>query len=468
MRPWPALTALPDPPRLLALAWVAALLVGEVLVFRIATWRCGWPQLDQARRNPGAKVARVAIIADPQLSDPLSYNQKPGSLTLWVTQFTCDYYMRKAYAGVLSHLEPDVVVFLGDLFDGGRVWDNATWNQELRRFAGIFRLYGTGSNAHDVFYVAGNHDYGIGDGVVASAYARFTERFGNPNWAVQIANHTLIAVDTLSLSATGDSAPKQAAENFLHAVEALRPKLPNRILFSHVPLWRPDDAPCGSLRGSRPIRQGSGHQYQNLLTKALTGQLIRKVEPDVGIFSGDDHDHCLYTHHQGPNTYSEHTVGSFSWQQGNRHPSFALLTLFPTNVTEPDFQTAAVGICFLPDQIAIYIFYGFLFVATLAVLGATVCLGLDWTERERKRPKSPTVGWPREAPREEVVWESGINGLSSPVFFSAPSGPLRTHFLPSLQMRVRHLYPVFLRALGSVALHGILAFLLCVAWEHLY
>lgn len=57
------------------------------------------------------------------------------------------------------------------------------------------------------------------------------------------------------------------------------------------------------------MKQGSGHQYQNFLTKPLSMELIRKVEPDVAIFSGDDHDYCFYTHYQGPNTYGE--VGSF-------------------------------------------------------------------------------------------------------------------------------------------------------------
>jgi len=200
------------------------------------------------------------------------------------------------------------------------------WTQELRRFASVFRLYQSTKENREVFYVAGNHDYGFGDGVVAGAYTRFIEYLGDPNWAIQIANHTLIAIDTLSLSGSGDTVPKQAAESFLHGIDAcmllrvlvrlsifglsdalylVRPKLHNRILFTHVPLWRPDDASCGTLRGSRPMKQGSGHQYQNFLTKQISQAVIRRVEPDVAVFSGDDHDYCMYTHHQGPNSYPE-------------------------------------------------------------------------------------------------------------------------------------------------------------------
>ncbi len=96
------------------------------------------------------------------------------------------------------------------------------WTQELRRFANVFRLYQSTKENSEVFYVAGNHDYGFGDGVVAGAYTRFIEYLGNPNWAIQIANHTLIAVDTLSLSGSGDTVPKQAAESFLHGIDACR------------------------------------------------------------------------------------------------------------------------------------------------------------------------------------------------------------------------------------------------------
>lgn len=73
-----------------------------------------------------------------------------------------------------------------------------------------------------MFYVAGNHDYGFADGVVETSYNRFVEYFGEPNWAIQIAKHTLIAIDTVSLSGSADSLPKRAAENFLSGIEARR------------------------------------------------------------------------------------------------------------------------------------------------------------------------------------------------------------------------------------------------------
>ena len=37
-----------------------------------------------------------------------------------------------------SVLAPDTTIFLGDLFDGGRYWDDKQWIDEYKRFTKIF------------------------------------------------------------------------------------------------------------------------------------------------------------------------------------------------------------------------------------------------------------------------------------------------------------------------------------------
>jgi hypothetical protein len=48
--------------------------------------------------------------------------------------------------------------------------------------------------------MAGNHDYGFGDAIVRSARTRYEREFGSPNWITQLGNHSIISLDTLSLS----------------------------------------------------------------------------------------------------------------------------------------------------------------------------------------------------------------------------------------------------------------------------
>jgi hypothetical protein len=54
----------------------------------------------------------------------------------------------------------------------------------------------------------------------------------------------------------------------------------------------------------------------------------------------------------------QHTVGTFSWQQGNHYPSFMLLSIAPNSVGALSLENVvATRLCFLPVQLAIYIWY---------------------------------------------------------------------------------------------------------------
>jgi hypothetical protein len=100
--------------------WVASLLYGEVFIYWLPVWTCPWPSLNvnQVQDSPKSPI-RVLVIADPQITDRTSYGMKPGSLALWLTQFYSDIYMRRAFRTSVLGLEPEQIVFLGDLFDGG-------------------------------------------------------------------------------------------------------------------------------------------------------------------------------------------------------------------------------------------------------------------------------------------------------------------------------------------------------------
>lgn len=51
------------------------------------------------------------------------------------------------------------------------------------------------------------------------------------------------------------------------------------ILFSHIPLYRPDGRPCGPLREKGTIRPGVGIGYQNTLGKEATKRLLEMLRP---------------------------------------------------------------------------------------------------------------------------------------------------------------------------------------------
>jgi ethanolamine phosphate phosphodiesterase len=53
------------------------------------------------------------------------------------------------------------------------------------------------------------------------------------------------------------------------------------ILFTHIPLWRPDGTSCGSLREKGGIKAGTGFGYQNTIGKEATEFVLETIKPSI-------------------------------------------------------------------------------------------------------------------------------------------------------------------------------------------
>jgi len=327
-------------PHLLVCLWFPVLLWGERWVFGSRVAHCKWSNWEDW--PAGASPHHLVFVADPQIIDPKSYPGRPWPLSD-LTVLITDNYMRRGYRQLQSQLRPDSLFFVGDLFDGGREWKTArgdfkdpewavsrrpknekdhvkSWNDnygqdfwldEYKRFGNMFfkdwaTLGGTKAGNWQrgrklVASLPGNHDLGFGDQVKGVVRERFSTYFGDVNRVDVIGNHSIVSVDTVSLSA---SASRQAgvdleaihtpADIFLkdvrftkrkavekelrfwrgdvegvvheHKVEELEtadvkvptiapgedgPDFPT-ILLTHVPLYRDPGTPCGPLREHWP------------------------------------------------------------------------------------------------------------------------------------------------------------------------------------------------------------------------
>jgi hypothetical protein len=254
-----------------------------------------------------------------------------------------DNYLLRGYKALQKQLRPDSLFFLGDLFDGGREWkterghftdprwgrqrpsDEAKfveewhntygedfWLHEYGRFGSIFFDHfndgGTTPGPYQrgrklVASLPGNHDLGFGAQVQVPVRDRFSAFFGDVNRVDVVGNHTIVSVDTVSLSAdtsnyklTHDLKPihgpanqflrdmkkikRKAVEEELsvwhgndrelqydHRVEELDDSDLERfprsdpgpaaadfptILLTHVPLYRLPGTPCGPKREHWP------------------------------------------------------------------------------------------------------------------------------------------------------------------------------------------------------------------------
>ncbi|EWC44582.1 hypothetical protein DRE_06663 [Drechslerella stenobrocha 248] len=340
---------------LLRLIWIGVVYWGELGSFTSAIARCNWSNWE--RWPAGSNPAHTVLIADPQLVDPHTYTRAKPLMA--ATMYYIDRYLARAYADIIDGLEPSAVVFLGDLFDGGREWDTALtndapsgtgqgekahmndayWHQEYQRFQ---KLFPNEPGVLTIKSLPGNHDLGFGKGIKPGVYQRFRTYFGETNSVWEIGNHSFVLVDTVSLSDDRQNADgwkvggkaKQWLDEYSRGMhqpvprtthprklmsqqiqvasqqdpsdESLPPPQQNlfdrrlpTVLITHVPLYRGPNVPCGPLRESKLHGGGipfrAGHQYSNVLSHDLSRDLLMKVSP-TWVFSGDDHDYCVHQH----------------------------------------------------------------------------------------------------------------------------------------------------------------------------
>ncbi|KAK7757899.1 hypothetical protein SLS62_000277 [Diatrype stigma] len=175
------------------------------------------------------------------------------------------------------------------------------------------------------------------------------------------------------------------------------PDLPT-VLLSHVPLYRDPGTPCGPFREHWPptkppqgqttpvtpdhrnaISISGGYQYQNVLSREDSVNLVNQIGNVNHAFSGDDHDYCEVVHSDYDNI-REITIKSFSMAMGVPTPGFQMVSLYnpvdaqgkPLPGSPP--KTLQTRLCLLPNQISTYMTYAVLGVVTILVLVARAFL----------------------------------------------------------------------------------------------
>lgn len=176
--------------------------------------------------------------------------------------------MKRTFIRLQKHIRPDTVIFLGDMFDGGREWKtrggstddpsfvpikrpdrekkyasywkekygDAFWIKEYFRFTNMFFGHWNDFTSHAaagqrgrklITGLPGNHDFGFGPNVRLKARDRFQMFFGESNRVDVIANHTFVSIDGLSLSARSIDMPEtksiaKPAQEFLDSVKGAK------------------------------------------------------------------------------------------------------------------------------------------------------------------------------------------------------------------------------------------------------
>lgn len=339
---------------------------------------CMWKNWEEWPND--ASPYHSVIIGDAQIVDPNSYPNST-SIRLALTRFFSDNYLHRNHKIYTQLLKPESVIFVGDLFDGGREWNDTEWIQEYKRFNKIFNQV---KGIQQFRQVPGNHDVGFGNDIEFKRYSRFKAFFGNADEAIHVGNHSLILLDTVSLSCHDDKRVSTASREFLDKfADPQNPymKYP-RIVVSHVPMYRfTEIQTCGPLRESKklfPVVRGK--QYQTVLEYDMSQEIVNHIKPSI-IFSGDDHDYChvrypfnkQYSRNTEDYEFSnsemsgevytdEVTVKSSAMTSGIKRPAIQLLSLWnpedkinikkltgPQGLNTVHSATASTHLCYLPS-----------------------------------------------------------------------------------------------------------------------
>ncbi|KAI8641181.1 Metallo-dependent phosphatase-like protein [Parasitella parasitica] len=401
--------------QLLRLSWILLILNNEYFVYILSAKKCASRPHFHHAKVPSFDKDKLMLVADPQMTDDNSYDRP--YIIMQLTKFYSELYMKRNFYRLHRAIRPTDTVILGDLMDNGRDWDDNKYAAEVDRFRRIF--------PSKAYYMVGNHDVGFGNGIQKHSLERFQRHFGPTSYTFEKYGFVFVILDTVSLSSR-DPIIRADSLSMLESLGAntsiaARPK----ILMTHVPLFRSPDQTCGPHRqsASQTIANRAGYQYQNLVEEDLTRFILNKVDP-VAVFSGDDHDYCKVVHQFGNNhTAIEITVPTFSMAQGVRNPG--AMTLYIDN------GQLIAGLCWLPDQIGLFLRYGYLLVLTLALL-------LIWHAHQRVFKNSSSNATYHLAKEEMGVRHTQIKSAK------------------------RNIMAIFY-SIGDVAWVGILAYIICIS-----
>jgi len=251
----------------------------------------------------------VLLVADPQILG----EERENVLSRWDS----DRYLFNTYGRALQHVNPDSVVFLGDLMDEGSLADQNTFERYLYRFCKIFFLKNSIPIASkNVIFIPGDNDIG-GDEeiVIREKIDRFHLYFGSPG---VVANNN---IEFVMVNQLIDSMPTYV--NPTNRTNTIK------IMFSHIPLtpkWTKFTDKVLNEFKSEYIFSAHDHYSINFVSdfKKRTQTYVQRLRQN----SFSQMSKAQWRFGQQPeNTVCEVIVPTCSYRMGSKHIGYGVLTI---------------------------------------------------------------------------------------------------------------------------------------------
>ncbi|CAG0892530.1 unnamed protein product [Darwinula stevensoni] len=351
--------------------------------------QCAWPKLE-GKLVVSPKVARIMFVADPHLLGSRKghwfdkLRRSPFLLVLYLC-LLLEWQMHRTYQAAMNLLGPQVVFFLGDVFDEGMWASDREFEATVKRFHDLFpEEHGTRN-----IVVVGNHDIGFHYHIIPYLRHRFEDAFNTSSVSlVEVRGSYFVLINSMAMEgdhcdmcteamakvqkvAAAFSCAKEGRDDcWYEDVEIRNPSPP--FLLQHFPLYRESDENCteSDAAPAADKREKFRPKWECLSLQA-TNQLLHFLKPRA-VMTGHTHHGCYRLHR--PYNIPEWTLPSFSWRNKN-NPSFMLMTVTP--------EAYAVSKCHMPQEstvITLYYLGGILYV-----------LGCIYFQMSKKRSHSRCI-----------------------------------------------------------------------------
>ncbi|XP_063843758.1 metallophosphoesterase 1-like isoform X1 [Scylla paramamosain] len=319
------------------LAIVSVFSYCEYVHYYVVLSQCGWPALDPSAADPSVSDAGTQLHA-MVLADTHLLGRRNGH---WFDKLRREWQMHRAFQTTVTLHQPDVFIFLGDLFDEGKWCQPEEFVEYVARFHKLFAV----PEDADVLVAVGNHDIGFHYSVNPYLLDRFQHTFDvGPVKLVQIAGVTFIILNSMAMEgdecflckpaknkvkvisrqlkcAKGD---KEACKYWQNPVlqQFSRP-----VLLQHYPLYRDSDAVCDEPdEAPEDIKNTRFRERWECLSRDASEMLLEELSPRL-VLSGHTHHGC-HVEHPMPHSplVHEYTIPSFSWRN-KRSPTFSMFIL---------------------------------------------------------------------------------------------------------------------------------------------
>lgn len=311
----------------------------ELLAYFSQSYTNEWPSIDCGTDSNSYKLF---FVADPQI---LGENTES-----WIARVDCDRFLKITYKYAMNYVNPDLIIFLGDLMDEGSMCSSEQYSSYFSRFRNIFYLNHIPKNK--TIFVPGDNDIGgENEEVTPLKLHRYENYFGPSVEIISYKNIKFFKVNSMTRMF-----PEYNVENDTSI----------RIVLSHIPLLGVDSLLAEEIiMKLRPHAIFSAHDHKLMHFMTEYNSPKREILQHIDVA---DQSAFRFTYSEKTKRVNEISVPTVSYRMGTAVHGYSAVVI--------DKKQEVMCYFFLrtPRRLAFLIFYLVLLISCVFILSTYYCI----------------------------------------------------------------------------------------------